>query len=37
VTRIIDFDDLPDAFDDYIAGAVTGRTVVKIADDDQGE
>jgi NADPH2:quinone reductase len=37
VTRIIDFDDLPDAFHDYIAGAVTGRTVVKIADDDQGE
>lgn len=28
--RTISFDDLPDAFLDYIEGAVTGRTVVKI-------
>jgi acrylyl-CoA reductase (NADPH) len=30
VTRTIDFDDLPQAFPDYIAGRVTGRTVVRI-------
>ena len=29
--RTISFDDLPQAFDDYIAGTVTGRTVVEIA------
>ncbi|HSH42060.1 MAG TPA: oxidoreductase [Arenicellales bacterium] len=34
VTRSIDFDDLPGAFDDYTEGRVTGRTVVKIADID---
>ena len=28
--RTIDFDDLPDAFDDYLMGSVTGRTVVRI-------
>jgi acrylyl-CoA reductase (NADPH) len=28
--RIIGFDELPDAFDDYIAGKVTGRVVVNI-------
>lgn len=32
VSRTIEFDDLPSAFDDYVEGAVTGRTVVKIAD-----
>jgi len=30
VTRTIDFADLPQAFPDYIAGRVTGRTVVRI-------
>lgn len=30
VTRIIDFDALPGAFDAYLKGAVTGRTVVRI-------
>lgn len=30
VTRTIAFDELPGAFPDYIAGRVTGRTVVKI-------
>lgn len=34
VSRTIDFEDLPGAFDDYVKGAVTGRTVVKIADID---
>jgi NADPH2:quinone reductase len=34
VSRTIDFDELPAAFDDYVKGAVTGRTVVKIADID---
>lgn len=34
VSRTIDFDELPDAFGDYIAGKVTGRTVVRIADTD---
>ena len=29
--RTISFDELPQAFDDYIAGTVTGRTVVEIA------
>jgi NADPH2:quinone reductase len=31
VTRTIDFAELPQAFPDYIAGRVTGRTVVRIA------
>ncbi len=31
VTRTIGFDALPDAFDDFIAGRVKGRTVVRIA------
>lgn len=30
VTRTIEFDELPQAFPDYIAGRVTGRTVVRI-------
>jgi len=30
VTRVIDFDDLPAAFDDFIAGRIRGRTVVRI-------
>ena len=30
VTRTIAFDELPGAFPDYLAGRVTGRTVVKI-------
>jgi len=30
VTRTIPFDELPGAFPDYIAGRVTGRTVVRI-------
>jgi len=30
VTRTIDFEELPQAFPDYIGGRVTGRTVVKI-------
>jgi acrylyl-CoA reductase (NADPH) len=30
VTRTIDFGDLPQAFPDYLAGRVTGRTLVKI-------
>lgn len=34
VTRTIDFDELPGAFDEYVKGTVTGRTVVKIADPD---
>lgn len=33
MTRIIDFNDLPSAFPDFIAGRVTGRTVVKIASE----
>lgn len=31
VTRVIDFDDLPGYFDDFIEGRVKGRTVVRIA------
>jgi len=31
VTRTLPFDDLPSAFDAYLKGAVTGRTVVKIS------
>ena len=34
VSRTIEFDELPGAFDDYVAGKVTGRTVVRIADLD---
>jgi alcohol dehydrogenase len=30
VTRTIGFDELPGAFDAYIAGQVKGRTVVRI-------
>ena len=30
VTRTIDFEELPQAFPDYIAGRVTGRTLVRI-------
>jgi acrylyl-CoA reductase (NADPH) len=30
VTRTIDFDELPQAFPDYLAGRVTGRTLVRI-------
>jgi len=30
-SRTLSFDELPDAFEDYIKGAVTGRTVVEIA------
>ncbi len=30
VTRLIEFDDLPAAFDDFIAGRIRGRTVVRI-------
>jgi len=30
VTRVIEFDDLPAAFDDFIAGRIRGRTVVRI-------
>ncbi len=32
VTRVIDFDKLPGAFDAFIKGEVKGRTVVRIAD-----
>lgn len=32
--RTIAFDELPDAFDAYIDGTVTGRTVVRIGDKD---
>jgi acrylyl-CoA reductase (NADPH) len=31
VTRTIDFEQLPTAFDDYIKAGITGRTVVRIA------
>lgn len=30
MTRVIDFDDLPDAFDAFVAGKSRGRTVVRI-------
>ncbi len=33
VTRTVDLDGLGDVFDDYVAGTVTGRTVVKVADE----
>ena len=28
--QTIEFDDLPGAFDDYLTGSVTGRTVIRI-------
>src|SRR5690606_31779153 len=31
VTRTIDFEQLPAAFDDYLKAGITGRTVVRIA------
>jgi hypothetical protein len=31
VTRTIDFDELPSAFDGYVKNQIHGRTVVKIA------
>lgn len=34
VSRTINFDELPEAFDDFIDGNIKGRTVVKIADID---
>lgn len=34
VSRTINFDELPEAFDDFIEGNIKGRTVVKIADID---
>lgn len=34
VSRTINFDELPEAFDDFIEGSIKGRTVVKIADID---
>jgi NADPH2:quinone reductase len=33
VSRTVAFDDLPDLFDDYIHGKITGRTVVEINPD----
>jgi alcohol dehydrogenase len=30
VTRTVDFDDLPDAFEAFLAGGSKGRTVVRI-------
>jgi hypothetical protein len=32
VTNQVDLDSLSEVFDGYIAGKVTGRTVVKVAD-----
>ena len=37
VTRTIGFEELPQAFPDYIAGRVTGRTVVRIGANPTGE
>ena len=37
VTRTIGFEELPQAFPDYIAGRVTGRTVVRIGAHPTGE
>ncbi len=34
VSRTIEFDELPGAFDDFVEGNIRGRTVVKIADID---
>ena len=31
MTHVIDFDALPACFNDFVAGRVTGRTVVRIA------
>jgi len=31
VTRTIDFDQLPGAFDDYLSAGVVGRTVVRVS------
>ena len=31
--RTIDFDDLPDSFQAYVDGKITGRIVVRIGDD----
>jgi NADPH2:quinone reductase len=33
VTRTVDLDELSGIFDDYVDGRITGRTVVRIADD----
>jgi len=33
VTRTVDLDGLGEVFDDYIAGTVTGRTVVRVGDE----
>jgi acrylyl-CoA reductase (NADPH) len=37
VTRTIDFAELPGAFPDYLAGRVTGRTLVRIGSNPTGE
>jgi NADPH2:quinone reductase len=37
VTRTIDFAELPEAFPDYLAGRVTGRTLVRIGSNPTGE
>ncbi len=34
VSRVVDFSDLPTVFEDYVKGAVTGRTVVRIGAAD---
>ena len=31
--RTVNFEEIPDLFDDYVQGRVTGRTVVKISDE----
>ena len=31
--RTVKFEEIPDLFDDYVQGRVTGRTVVKISDE----
>jgi len=31
ITRTVDFDDLAPVFDDFVAGRVKGRTVVRIS------
>ena len=33
-TRIVEFDDLPDVFDEMMAGRLTGRTVVRVANEE---
>jgi len=30
VNRVVAFDDIPNVFNDYIEGNITGRTVVRI-------